>query len=254
MINDVFWWLPSPWNRNKQTRMGIKTKLQRPKSLTSMAKEEIRAAIVDGALAFGEQLSESVLADSLGISKTPVREALLQLKLEGLVDIEPQRGTFVFSLTQRQVREICRFREVIETAGLALAMELDAAELPRRLSAVLAGAASSRPYQGPARKLDAEFHTAILEASGNSYLISAYQTIATKIQALRARLPKHNEHVDACLESHATIVALVRAGETAAALESLRLHIQSTEESYLSANFQQVAETTTAFSRIAKRR
>lgn len=233
--------------------MGIKTKLQRPKSLTSMAKEEIRAAIVDGGLAFGEQLSESVLADSLGISKTPVREALLQLKLEGLVDIEPQRGTFVFSLAERQVREICRFREVIETAGLALAMELDAAQLARRLSAVLAGAASSQPSEVLAHKLDGEFHTAILEACGNSYLKSAYQAIAPKIQALRARLPKHNEHVDACLDSHAIIVALVRAGETAAALESLRSHIQSTEESYLSANLQHVAETTTALSRIAER-
>jgi DNA-binding GntR family transcriptional regulator len=126
------WRLQSEENES----MGIETKLQRPRSLTAMAKQEIREAIIDGRMAFGKQLSESALASNLGISKTPVREALLQLKLEGLVDIAPQWGTFVFSLTEEQVREMCRFREVIETAALGPAMECDCTELARRLTIV----------------------------------------------------------------------------------------------------------------------
>ena len=66
--------------------MTLASKLDRPRSLTDLAVERIRAAIVEGDLAFGEQLSEAALALKLGISKTPVREALLRLKMDGLVD------------------------------------------------------------------------------------------------------------------------------------------------------------------------
>src|SRR5580765_2602781 len=73
--------------------MNTAQKLERPKSLTDMAIESIRSSIVEGRLSLGEHLSEAALALSLGISKTPVREALLQLRGEGLVEIHPQRGT-----------------------------------------------------------------------------------------------------------------------------------------------------------------
>ena len=65
--------------------MSLESKLDRPKSLTDLAVERIRAAIVEDRLALGEQLSEAALAVNLGISKTPVREALLRLKMDGLV-------------------------------------------------------------------------------------------------------------------------------------------------------------------------
>ena len=97
--------------------------LVRPKSLTDLAHDSIRQFIVGGELAMGAQLSEATLAAQLGISKTPVREALLRLRVDGLIEIQPQRGTFVFSLTPRQVEEICAFREVIEVSAVKLAME-----------------------------------------------------------------------------------------------------------------------------------
>ena len=73
-------------------------KIVRPKSLTELVVDELRTRIIDGRLRLGEALSENTLAAELGISKTPVREALLQLKLERLVDVLPQRGTYVFRL------------------------------------------------------------------------------------------------------------------------------------------------------------
>ncbi|HTD16991.1 MAG TPA: GntR family transcriptional regulator [Chthoniobacterales bacterium] len=215
--------------------MGIETKLERPKSLTAMAKQEIRDAIIEGRLSFSEQLSESALAAKLGISKTPVREALLQLKLEGLVDIEPQRGTFVFSLTEEQVHEICRFREVIETAALALAMERDCEGLAGRLALVLKQPHLERPEQVLSGQIDADFHSAILECCGNAYLQRAYDLISDKIHALRARLPKSDPHVDACRNTHAAIASLVRQGNIEEAQLTLSQHILSTEESYLAA-------------------
>src|SRR5579871_787706 len=112
--------------------MSIEKTMERPKSLTAIAKENIRHAIVAGELAFGSQLSESALALRMGVSKTPVREALLQLKLEGLVDIQPQSGTFVFSPTEDEVRDICRFREIVELSALELAMQADPLRLTQR--------------------------------------------------------------------------------------------------------------------------
>ncbi len=68
-------------------------KLIRPKSLTEMVADEVRARIIDGRIGLGAGLSENSLAAELGISKTPVREALLQLKQERLVQVQPQRAT-----------------------------------------------------------------------------------------------------------------------------------------------------------------
>lgn len=210
--------------------MTIGTKLERPQSLTSIARESIRNAITTGELAFGAQLSESVLALRFGVSKTPVREALLQLRLEGLVDIIPQRGTFVFAPGEEQVREICRFREIVETAALAEAIRHDAAGLARGLRKALA---DGHALDGKHAE-DALFHGAIITGSANAYLASSYQLVADKIQSLRARLPQ-DDGVDACHDTHTRITALAAAADIEGACNTLREHIRSTEQSYIKA-------------------
>src|SRR4029453_15916741 len=97
--------------------------LERPQSLTAMAVDAIRRAIVGGDLGLGEQLSEGVLARTLGISKTPVREALQQLRNEGLVRIIPQTGSFVFTMSAHEVLELCELRLALEEAALRFAIE-----------------------------------------------------------------------------------------------------------------------------------
>src|SRR3546814_16513573 len=83
----------------------------------------------------GEALSENVLAAQLGISKTPVREALLQLKLEGLVDIQPQRGSFVFTMAPEEAAELCQYRVILESAALRDELGNDEAGLVPALEA-----------------------------------------------------------------------------------------------------------------------
>jgi DNA-binding GntR family transcriptional regulator len=226
--------------------MSIEKLGERPKSLTSIAKESIRRAIVDGHLAFGSQLSENVLAGQLGVSKTPVREALVQLKLEGLVEVQPQSGTYVFQPTVEQVREICRFREIVESSALELAMKADSAALADALSQALMPANNasdtndtnnaSGTNDGRARDHDAAFHGAIVAACGNAYLQQAYQLVADKIHALRARLSVADETVDSCQDTHAHIMELVREGNVKKACTELRTHIRSTEHSYIRAS------------------
>ena len=95
-------------------------RISRPPSLAETVLDRLRADIVRGALGLGELLSERVLAEKLGVSKTPVREALAQLRQEGLVRIVPQRGAYVFSLSAPEVIAICEFRQTLEAAALRM--------------------------------------------------------------------------------------------------------------------------------------
>jgi DNA-binding GntR family transcriptional regulator len=212
--------------------------LTRPKSLTDLAHDSIRQLIVGGELPMGAQLSEATLAAQLGISKTPVREALLRLRADGLIDIQPQRGTFVFSLTPRQVEEICVFREVVELTAVKLGMESRRAELVKALQANVREMALARKTRNfkAIRQLDEAFHQAIVDHCDNAYLQQAHQLIASKISALRARLPEEAEQVDHCQQNHATIVGLMRDGRIAPTQRALALHIRDTLESYRAAS------------------
>ena len=96
--------------------------LERPKSLRELALEHLRNSIIDGSLKMGQVLSERKISEELGVSKSPVREALAQLRDEGLVSIEPQKGARVFSLSETEVTQICDFRQAIEIAAFELAL------------------------------------------------------------------------------------------------------------------------------------
>ncbi|MBL8486250.1 MAG: GntR family transcriptional regulator [Rhodocyclaceae bacterium] len=213
-------------------------RIDRPRSLVDLAVERIREAIIDGRLGFGEQVSEVGLATTFGVSKTPVREALLRLRLEGLVEIHPQRGSFVFALTEQQVAELTRFRELIESAALGEAMAGDREALRARMAANLEEMARCEAAGESDRlpALDTDFHASILETCGNPYLRSAYDLIAYKIQALRSRLPVQSRKVDDCQHSHAAILEAVEGRATARAQKLLREHIRNTESAYLGAS------------------
>ena len=111
--------------------------LQRPKSLRELALEHLRNSIIDGSLEMGQILSERKISEELGVSKSPVREALAQLRDEGLVSIEPQKGARVFSLSEEEVSQICDFRQAIEIAAFELALARDPVGLSVEMSRVV---------------------------------------------------------------------------------------------------------------------
>lgn len=213
-------------------------RVERPKTLTELAVARIREAIVDGSYRFGEQLSEASLAASMGISKTPVREALLRLQGEGLVQVHPQRGSFVFSLDETGVRDVCRFREIVECAALAEAMRGDAAGLRKRLERNVEQMARAHEMHDLAAlpRLDQAFHETIVDACGNPYLRASYALVAHKIRALRSRLPEENERVGHCQANHERIVEGVRSADVERSQALLAEHIRDTLQSYLAAS------------------
>ena len=210
-------------------------KIKRPKSLTELVVEEVRSRIIDGRLQLGEALSENVLAAELGISKTPVREALLQLKLEKLVEVLPQKGTYVFRIAPDEVAMVSDLRELLELAALAAAMDRNHRALLARMTAIFDRmrtayeADDTRAY----RRIDGEFHQAIIDCCGNTYIADAYVPVAFRTQALRSRLSIEAELNRQSIKEHREILRLVRAGDIPGVQRAMRAHIGQTRQSYL---------------------
>jgi DNA-binding GntR family transcriptional regulator len=210
-------------------------KLIRPKSLTDLVVEEMRARIIDGRLRLGQALSESALATDLGISKTPVREALLQLKVERLVDVLPQRGTYVFQMAADQVIMISELREILEVAAAASAIKRNHAALLARMSGTFdhMRAAFVAVDNAAYRMLDGEFHQAIIDLCGNPYTIDAYGQVGFRTQALRSRLSDEAALNRLSFQDHSKMLKLVKARDVPVLQRLLRAHIRHTMKSYL---------------------
>ncbi len=138
--------------------------------------DRIRAAIQEGEYQLGEALSELKLAAALGVSRTPVREALSLLQLQGLIEIRPQSGSFVFMPSEEDVAELCIFRRVVELAALRLSFARRREDMLRDMRKAVemmdhAQAAGDRLEMARA---DSAFHQSIAENCGNAYLINSY--------------------------------------------------------------------------------
>ena len=203
--------------------------------LSQQALEQIRARIVDGTLALGEAISETSLAASLQVSKTPVREALQELKREGLVQIFPKRGTFVFEASPELVRELSDFRLVLETAALERAMAQAWGRLVDHLEPIVADMAEAIVSADLPRyrRLDASLHRGIIAHCGNAFLRDAHAAIEFRVQALRTRLSTAAENNDRTMGEHQALIAAIADRDAAGALDILRHHILQTRESYL---------------------
>jgi DNA-binding GntR family transcriptional regulator len=229
----------------------------RPRSLAEQAAEEIRRLIVKGDLQLGEALSETALAAALGVSKTPVREALLRLKTEGLVDIQPQRGTFVFRMSADEVRTLSEFREVLEISALRLGMRKDARALGRALKRIVADMSASLADDAARyREQDFLFHECIIGSCANHHLSRSYTAIAFRVQALRNRLST-NPHLNVrSFKEHRLLAQLIAGGEAVKAASLLRKHIAQTMEDYEDTRGSRARRLTAqkAFSGIAQER
>jgi DNA-binding GntR family transcriptional regulator len=205
--------------------------IERPKSLRELATELLRDRIIDGTLKMGQSLSERSISEELGVSKSPVREALAQLRDEGLVIIEPQKGARVFSLTENEVFQICDFRLAIETAGFKLALERSSEALALDMDKVVAEmtkAQDTRRYL----QLDTRFHQLIFIHSRNDYLTACYDRYLGKIAALRTHLSSMPDHTRLSFEEHGMLAEAVRRRNLPKIEALLHEHIERTRTTY----------------------
>ncbi|QNG21221.1 GntR family transcriptional regulator [Rhodococcus triatomae] len=173
--------------------------------------DQLRERILDGSYGPGEQLSEANLAAQLEISRGPVREALQRLAQEGLLVSHRNRGVFVVELSAHDVAEIYAAREAVETAAARTVFEFPD---ERRGSAVdrLAAIVARMPPLIEAgdwtrlAKLDLEFHTALVEAAGNSRLARIYSTLAAESRICMVHLENAYHRPGALTEEHQRLV------------------------------------------------
>ena len=222
----------------RQTVVALRKALPKPRapgdaaatagSLSAQVAERIRAAIIDGRFRLGEALSELKLAAVLGVSRTPVREALTTLQLQGLIEIRPQAGSFVFMPSEEDVGELAEFRRVLEVTALRFSFARRRGETLRDMRA--AAEAMQRARQVDDRlavaHADTAFHQAIAENSANEHLIAAYHLVSGRIAALRTHNLMTTDTIRMqALNEHRSIIGAFAKGDIDRAEAVLAEHI-----------------------------
>src|SRR5690606_39030859 len=148
------------------SRLGYSRLMPARPSARSSAYAQVREEIIDGHLAPGAPLSENELAARLGISRQPVREALLLIAQEGLVEVRPQSGTYVTHIDPDRVREAQFIREAIEVTSLA-SCTVPTPEQERVLRSILSEQRETHDREA-FYPLDEDFHRALLGLAGHA--------------------------------------------------------------------------------------
>ncbi|MGK0617723.1 GntR family transcriptional regulator [Meiothermus cerbereus] len=198
-------------------------------TLNREAYKALRQAILGRKISPGQKLVVRVLAEDLGLSPTPVKEALSALEREGLVVAVPHRGYFVLEPRLEDVREIYSLREVLEGLAARLAVENDGKALLRKLERLFnkQREAADQGDIDTYGDLDLAFHRTFWEAAGSKRLLAAAETIDGQIRmlisssaAIPGRLPQSRAE-------HEAILQAVRDKDPEAAETAMRTHVRN---------------------------
>jgi DNA-binding GntR family transcriptional regulator len=210
-------------------------KIEAPKSLASIVAQRLREAIIDGDFALGGMIAEESLAESFGVSRTPVREALNQLQSMGLVVIRPQRGSYVFEPSEDDIAAICEFRCMVEPRAAELAYRHNRDATADALRAAISEMESARATRDSVRygRADTKLHEAFFDHCGNPYMQAAYETAAARIATLRTHLSAPGDVAHSSgFEQHSQLLTLFLAGNFPAFEALMRLHVTGTRDNY----------------------
>lgn len=205
-------------------------KLDRP-NLSSEAQDKLRELIIVGDLAAGERLNEVALAGRLGVSRTPIREALSQLIAEGFVQSIPRRGFFVAELSREEVRQLYPMRQLLDPEALRLAGIPSASDLARlaRLNEKLARATRATRVI----ELDDRWHLALIARCPNRILLDLIRQFMRRTRRYELAYMGEDENVSVAITEHEDILERLHHGDLAAACEGLRQNMQSATEPLL---------------------
>jgi DNA-binding GntR family transcriptional regulator len=196
-------------------------------SVVDQAYAAIRDRIIQGSLERGARIHQEDLAEELGISRTPVREALRRLAAEGLVEMRTNRGARVADISADDMRSAYEARLVIEPGAARLA---GAARLPAPLGRMRAAlAAQRRAIPGVRRSFEAnrEFHIALVQASGNAFLLQFVQRlwVARIGEVIYERQSETPERMNLDADEHEQILQAIDAGNGRRAESLTRKHL-----------------------------
>ena len=196
-----------------------------------MVAEALRDAIKSGMLAPGQRLMEIQLAEELGVSRTPVREAIRKLELEGYVVMMPRRGTYVASLSIRDVNDVFEIRTALDSLACALAAERiteNELESLQRLLVAIGGHIEA----GDMEKIvetDMRFHDLLYQASRNTRLVG----IISNLREQLTRSMSFPGRLKETLEEHREIVDAIAQGDVQGAKQAAEAHMEKAERTLL---------------------
>lgn len=208
--------------------------IERPPSLSDIATDKLRQAIIKGEFKLGENLSENKLAERLCISKTPIRHALAQMRVEGLVEVFPQKGTYVFTFSSMDFIKFSEHRTILEQAAMRLSHQRNKDEMVKRLTKVVE---TMRPAHEKGEVTayldqDVEYHRIFLDLCDNNYLAEGYGLIEAKISALRTHLGQKFVQKNKSFDEHVQMLELLKADKVNEAAALLSEHIEGHTVAY----------------------
>lgn len=189
--------------------------------------EAVREAIFRGEMTPGSHLSEVYLSDQLGVSRAPIREALLQLEAEGIVELVPNKGAFVKGLSYKEIEEIYTARSLLE--GYAAASAADHAT-PDDINKIVKAAEKAKQMAGIGdlrKTLDADFdfHRLVWSVSGHSLIKSILEKLESQIRAFMiVQAPLFGELVNSVMD-HQELADAIGNGDSSAARKVMAEHI-----------------------------
>jgi DNA-binding GntR family transcriptional regulator len=201
---------------------------ERPRSLTDVVYETIHAAIVGRVMAPGEALSEPDVAERLGVSKTPVREAFLRLRASGLLEPDGARGVRVVRFSLEKLDHAYELREAVEPFMAARCAERAGGAMRRQVSEAAARslAEARAGEQERFRSADVSFHAAIASTIANPRMTEAVGAARALIAALSDRDVPHAEAAVMCGEDHVRIATAIERGQAERASAEMASHVR----------------------------
>ncbi len=197
--------------------------------------ETLREAIIRQILKPGERLMEQELAEEMGVSRTPVREALRKLELEGYVVMIPRKGAYVAGLSIKDINNVFEIRSALETLAAELAAsratQEEIEEMERNL--VMEAAHFETGDLLKTIEVDTRFHELIYHASKNNRLQNMLKDLRDQVQRFRTTTLAAPGRMKFALDEHRRIVEAIAAGNVQEAKLAIREHIENAESALL---------------------
>jgi len=204
-------------------------------SVAQQALESIRQAIINGDLRPRQALRETDIASQMGISRAPVREALLMLEESGLVEWIPHKGTFVAPFSRKDVEEVYSLRVVLECFGIDLLIEHLEDEDIHNLRAIMnkMRQAVEENDEDRVNDYDLEFHEYMIARSGHKRLLDAWHNLKFQIRRIVIAANILNEDLHKIVENHMPVLNALEARDAAKAKQHVRQHILDSGERFV---------------------
>ncbi|MGO4439191.1 GntR family transcriptional regulator [Rhizobium sp. RAF56] len=202
-------------------------KIDTGETAAAQVERDLRESIIRLELAPGMRLSEQEIATHMGVSRQPVREALIALGKSKLVDIRPNRGTVVVRISARQMIEARFVREVIETAVARRASESFDSWTRRKIDAILVRQKAAREADdhNAFRREDEQFHIAIAEGAGCALAWNAISDIKAHMDRVCNLQLRHPDSMTKLIAEHEAIISAIDARNAEAAEGAMRKHL-----------------------------